>query len=86
MQPRIIAVSDIHGNSQSLDGILVAINPAAQDTLVFLGDYVDSGPDSKGVLDRLIDLRSRFQVVTLMGNHEEMMLGTKRADPICGFG
>jgi serine/threonine protein phosphatase 1 len=76
-QPRTIAISDIHGHSQALDGLLVVIDPKPQDTLIFLGDYVDRGPDSKGVIERLIDLKKRFNIVALMGNHEEMMLGAK---------
>jgi serine/threonine protein phosphatase 1 len=42
-----------------------------------LGDYVDRGPDSKGVLDQLIDLEGRCHLVPLKGNHEEMMLGAR---------
>ena len=76
-QPRTIAIGDIHGHSQALDAILAAIDPKPDDTLIFLGDYVDRGPNSKGVLDRLIDLKKRFNVVALRGNHEEMMLGAK---------
>jgi serine/threonine protein phosphatase 1 len=43
--------------------------------LVFLGDYIDRGPDSRGVIDQVIRLAERCQVVPLMGNHEEMLLG-----------
>ena len=39
-----------------------------------LGDYVDRGPDSRGVIDRLIQLCGETRHVALMGNHEEMML------------
>ena len=86
MQPRIIALGDIHGHSQALDAILAAVDPQAEDTLVFLGDYVDIGPDSKGVLERVIALKERCQVVALLGNHEEMMLGRRTADPIFASG
>lgn len=54
--PRTIAVGDIHGHVAALNGLFAAINPQADDTLVFLGDYVDRGPDSRGVLQRLIEL------------------------------
>lgn len=77
MQPRTIAISDIHGHAQALDALLAAIEPLPVDTLVFLGDYVDLGPDSKGVLERLFDLGKQFHVVALMGNHEEMMVGAR---------
>jgi serine/threonine protein phosphatase 1 len=76
-QPRTITISDIHGHSQALNGIIAAIDPKPEDTLIFLGDYVDRGPDSKGVIEHLIDLKKRFNVVALMGNHEQMMLGAK---------
>jgi serine/threonine protein phosphatase 1 len=42
--------------------------------LIFLGDYVDRGPDSRGVIDRLLELRGRCRLVTLRGNHDQMML------------
>lgn len=71
---RIIAIGDIHGCSQALDALLDVIQPQADDTIVTLGDYVDRGPDSKGVIDRLIDLGSRCRLKCLQGNHEEMML------------
>ena len=78
MQPRTIAVGDIHGHCQALDAVLAIIDPQTEDTLVFLGDYVDRGPDSRGVLETVIGLGSRCHVVALMGNHEEMMLGARQ--------
>jgi len=45
-----------------------------EDTVVTLGDYVDRGPDTKGVIDTILELRERTRVVSLMGNHEIMML------------
>jgi predicted MPP superfamily phosphohydrolase len=77
-QPRLIAIGDIHGCSTALDAILGAIRPEPVDTIVALGDYVDRGLDSKGVLDRLIELRQRCHLVPLLGNHEEMMLGARQ--------
>ena len=50
---------------------------APEDTLVTLGDYIDRGPDTKGVLDQLIELEKRLHLVPLKGNHEEMMLGAR---------
>ncbi len=78
MSGRLIAIGDIHGCSTALDQLLSAIDPGASDTLVTLGDYVDRGPDTKGVIDRLIDLKNRCQLITLQGNHEEMMLDVVR--------
>lgn len=71
---RTIAIGDIHGCSIALSAIIEAIGPTVDDTLVFLGDYVDRGIDSKGVLDQLIALPNRCKVVTILGNHEEMMV------------
>jgi len=74
MTPRLIAVGDIHGSSDQLDALIAAIAPTPSDTLVFLGDYVDRGPDTRGVLDRLTALKRTLHVVCLLGNHELMML------------
>ncbi len=78
MSGRLIAIGDIHGCSLALDTILAAIQPMAEDQLVALGDYVDRGPDTKGVIDRLIDLGHKCNLVCLHGNHEEMMLDVVR--------
>src|SRR5579871_5070998 len=74
MSERIIAIGDIHGCSKALTSLLETIQPTALDTLVFLGDYIDRGPDSKGVLDQVIALERHCAVVPLLGNHEEMLL------------
>jgi serine/threonine protein phosphatase 1 len=70
---RLLAIGDVHGCSRALDLLLAAVNPHGDDTVVTLGDYIDRGPDSKGVLDRLIDLGRRARLVPLRGNHEQMM-------------
>lgn len=75
---RILAIGDIHGCSGILDDLLRAVRPLPTDHLVFLGDYVDRGPDSRGVLDRLISLREELNVVCLRGNHELMMTRARR--------
>jgi serine/threonine protein phosphatase 1 len=74
MTGRIIAIGDIHGCSQALDALTEAIRPGPADTLVPLGDYINRGPDSPGVLDRLIALSERCQLIPLLGNHEAMLL------------
>lgn len=71
---RVLAIGDVHGCLTALDTLLGFVRPGPADQLVFLGDYVDRGPDTKGVLDRLLELRRRYDVVTLRGNHEVMML------------
>jgi len=81
--PRTIAIGDIHGCLAALDSVLDAIQPTSEDTLVTVGDYIDRGPNSKGVIDRLIELSGRVKLVPLKGNHEEMMLDVleRRQEP-----
>ena len=74
MPSRLFAIGDIHGCATALKTLIVAIDPQPEDTIVVLGDMIDCGPDSKGVLDQLIALSSRCHVVALLGNHEEMLL------------
>src|SRR5947209_2745279 len=74
MAGRTIAIGDIHGCSVALRALLDAIDLGVDDTLVTLGDYIDRGPDSRGVLDLLIDLRMRYRLVPLLGNHEALLL------------
>lgn len=71
---RTFAIGDIHGCSLALDRVLQAVALTPDDLLITLGDYVDRGPDSKGVLDRLIKLHATGRHVALTGNHEEMFL------------
>ncbi|HVK19427.1 MAG TPA: metallophosphoesterase family protein [Fimbriiglobus sp.] len=70
---RTLAIGDVHGASATLDALLAVVRPTPEDLLVFLGDYVDRGPDTRGVLDRLIALEGSHRCVFLRGNHELMM-------------
>ena len=70
----VIAIGDVHGCAKELRMLLAKLPITTATTVVFLGDYVDRGPDSKGVIDEVIALRSRCRVVSLEGNHEAMML------------
>jgi serine/threonine protein phosphatase 1 len=74
MRARTIAIGDIHGCTEALAAVLAAIKPAEKDTLVFLGDYVDRGPDSRGVIEQVLALEKQCRVVPLLGNHEIMFL------------
>ena len=74
MARRIIAIGDIHGCSTALRKLIEVIEPQPGDTLIPLGDCVDRGPDSRGVVEQLLALRDRCRLVPLLGNHEEMML------------
>jgi serine/threonine protein phosphatase 1 len=71
---RLFAIGDIHGCSTALRTLIEAIDPRPEDTIVTLGDYIDWGPDSRGVIELLIDLSNRCNLVPLLGNHEEMLL------------
>ena len=71
---RLWAIGDIHGFSLAFSKILEAINPKPDDVIVTLGDYIDRGPDSRGVLDQVIRLKKECQLKALRGNHEQMLL------------
>lgn len=84
---RVYAIGDIHGRLDLLDDLLIQIGaddrargPAAT-TLLFLGDLIDRGPDSAGVVERVRKLAaSEVNVRVLMGNHEEVFLAAVRQD------
>jgi serine/threonine protein phosphatase 1 len=72
---RLFAIGDIHGCPDELDAILKSIAPAAGDTVVFVGDYVDRGPSAREVIELALELeRGDAECVFLKGNHEDMML------------
>lgn len=70
---RRFVIGDIHGCDKALRTLIECIDPQPEDELVFLGDYVDRGPDSRGVIDQIIELQSRCRVIALRGNHEIML-------------
>lgn len=76
---RQFAIGDIHGCSKALRSLVELIDPSPEDELIFLGDYVDRGPDSRDVIDQILTLREHCRVVALRGNHEIMLLGV-----VCG--
>ncbi|WP_439629853.1 metallophosphoesterase family protein [Shinella sp.] len=71
------AIGDIHGCIDPLNRLLARIEAyASNGTIIFLGDYIDRGPNSSAVLDRLIaGPPTGFDWICLMGNHEDMMCG-----------
>ena len=73
-----VAIGDVHGNLRALDDLLARLDPllTAEDTVVFLGDYIDRGPDTRGCVESILRWRqeSPATVVTLMGNHEDWLL------------
>ena len=76
--PRLIAVGDVHGCSLALRAVVAAAELGPEDRVVTLGDYVDRGPDSRGVVETLLELEADGRLVPLLGNHEEMLLSVIR--------
>ena len=77
MSGRTFAIGDIHGDLASLQTLFQRLPELVpEDTIVFLGDYIDRGPDSKGVVAWLRDfqLTTPAKVVLLRGNHEDAWL------------
>ncbi len=72
---RVIAIGDIHGCSIALATLLETVRPRPADTFIVLGDVIDYGPDSRGVLEQLKSLPRRTQLILLTGNHEELLFG-----------
>jgi serine/threonine protein phosphatase 1 len=72
MSERHILIGDVHGMRDELERLLVAIDPRSTDTIVFLGDLLDKGPDSAGVVRLARQLREQgFDVQLVKGNHED---------------
>lgn len=75
---RLFAIGDVHGHLGELTRLVGQLSSDGmepeRDTIVFLGDVVDSGPDSKGVVEQLMEWQRRYpHWVFLMGNHDAMM-------------
>ena len=67
------AIGDIHGCLWALKTLFVTVDFQPDDTIVVLGDYVDRGPDSKGVIDFLLEKERQHNMVFIKGNHDIMM-------------
>jgi serine/threonine protein phosphatase 1 len=79
-------IGDIHGNLAALNGMVeLLLNDPAVDRLVFLGDYINKGVNSAGVIGRLLELAATEAVVALRGNHEEDMLAALDSGDLAGF-
>ena len=67
-------ISDIHGCLEELE-LLINLLPLTRNSqLIFLGDYIDRGENSRKVIDYILYLKERYSTITLMGNHEEMFI------------
>lgn len=71
---RNVVIGDIHGCNELLKRLLFQIDIQPQDTIITLGDYIDRGPDSHGVVETLIDLQQHCNLISLRGNHEDLLL------------
>lgn len=72
--PRTFIIGDLHGCIKTFEELLCKIGLTPDDNLYFLGDYIDRGPASKEVIDKILDLRITNNVTSLIGNHEYLML------------
>lgn len=73
--PKQWVIPDTHGFVKTLRALLEQIRPTKEDELYFLGDYIDRGPDSKGLIDYLIHLKKTgYKARFLKGNHEDYMV------------
>lgn len=80
MKSNTYAISDIHGCYKQLCDLLNKLDLKSTDTLIFMGDYVDRGPNSKQVLNKIIELKNYYNVIALKGNHEDMMYRSLREE------
>ena len=71
---RTFAIGDIHGCFDAMMELVDWVNPSTKDKLIFLGDYVNRGPDTNKVLDWLVRQSATRDLVCLRGNHEIMKL------------
>jgi len=69
-----LIISDINGNLKLLKKVIVYSSIHSGDRIILLGDYLDRGPDTPGTIDYIIDLKKEYEVIPLMGNHEEWFL------------
>ena len=69
-----LVIGDIHGCLTALETMFEVVAPSSKDLIVTLGDYVDRGPDSKGVIDYLLEKKQTHHLFHLMGNHEIQMI------------
>lgn len=79
---RLLAIGDIHGCLTAFNALLDTVSPGPDDQIITLGDYVDRGPHSRGVLERLLALQAGGRLIALRGNHDMMMLEARNGHDI----
>jgi len=68
---KIYTIPDLHGELDKLNNLLNKLNIQPTDTVICLGDYVDRGPDSYGVIERLLQLKQECKCIFICGNHDD---------------
>jgi serine/threonine protein phosphatase 1 len=78
MQPRIFVIGDLHGCIKTFHKLIIELLKInKKDIIYLLGDYIDRGPDSKGVVDTILSLiKDGYKINPLMGNHELMLINS----------
>ena len=71
---RLIGITDIHGEYERLSSLLDEITPTKDDTIIFMGDYIDRGAKSKEVVDKVISMKNFCNCIYLIGSHEYALL------------
>ncbi len=81
-EKRRFVVGDVHGCNKTLDKLLFEkLKIGFDDIIYFVGDLIDRGPDSKGVIDRIIDLKvDGYNIQSVMGNHEYMLMRSFKSE------
>ena len=77
----LYVIGDIHGMRAKLVELLEMLPLDSGDHLLFIGDYIDRGPESKETVDLLLRVRERYRCTFLLGNHESMMLDFRQLPP-----
>ena len=78
-----LIIGDIHGCLYQLESLLDFTQAPSSQTIITLGDYIDRGEDSCGVIERLIKLQTTHQLVALKGNHDTFMVGLMTTAQVC---
>ena len=74
MLHQLFCIGDVHGCATALRSVVEALAPSRGDKVILLGDIIDRGPDSRAVVELLLDLATDAEVTCIRGNHEEMLL------------
>ncbi len=83
---RQLFIGDIHACSNTFTALLAKLDFSKNDTLYLVGDYINRGPDSKGVIDKIIQLKKGgYNLIALRGNHEQMLLSNYEAETAKGW-